>query len=128
MAYVSNDSGRDEVYLRPFPRVEGLGRQISVDGGTAPVWARNGSELYFRSASGDQMVVPLADTPTLTIGRPQSLFRVSGRYRVSGNAAAYDVLADGRFIMVTEPERPVSNTPQITVVKNWFRELERLVP
>jgi serine/threonine-protein kinase len=129
IAYVSNESGRDEVYLRPFPRVEGLGRRVSTDGATAPVWARNGSELYFRSASGDLMAVPITDTPALTIGRPQSLFRVSGRFRISGNAAAYDVLVDGRrFIMVTEPERTESSARQITVVQNWLRDLTRRVP
>lgn len=128
VAYASNESGRDEVYVRPFPRTEGIGRRVSIDGGTAPVWSRDGSELYFRSAAGELMAVPITLAPQLLIGSPRALFQVTGTFRTSGNAAAYDVLTDGRFVMVTEPDRPVTDRSQINVVQNWFDELERLVP
>ncbi|OFW19810.1 MAG: hypothetical protein A3H97_14920 [Acidobacteria bacterium RIFCSPLOWO2_02_FULL_65_29] len=129
LAYVSNESGRDEVYVRPYPKTDGVGRRVSIDGGTAPVWARDGSELYYRSASGDLMAVPTTMKPSFTPGRPQPLFRFSGRFRASGNASAYDVLGDGkRFVMVTEPTTPPSEPRQINVVQNWFEELKRLVP
>ena len=128
VAYVSNESGRDEVYVRPFPKVEGVARRISNDGATAPVWARDGSELYFRSAAGDLVAVPVAYAPAFTIGRPQSLFRVTNRFRTSGNAAAYDMHPDGRrFVMVTEPATPTSGPRQINVVQNWFEELRAKV-
>jgi serine/threonine-protein kinase len=129
VAYVSNESGRDEVYVRPYPKTDGVGRRVSLDGGTAPVWARDGSELYYRSASGDLMALPTTMKPSFTPGRPQPLFRFSGRFRVSGNASAYDVLRDGKqFVMVTEPTTPVSELRQVNVVENWFEELKRLVP
>jgi eukaryotic-like serine/threonine-protein kinase len=128
VAYVSNESGRDEVYLRPFPRGDGRSRRISSDGATAPVWARDGSELYFRGGSGDLMAVPITHTPAITVGRPQSLFRVTNRFRISGNAAAYDVHPDGkRFVMVTEPATPTAGPRQIIVVSNFLDELRAKV-
>jgi hypothetical protein len=60
------------------------------------------------------------------LGHP--LFKVTGRFRISGNAAAYDVLPDGRFVMVTEPERPIATLRQINVIGNWFEELRRVRP
>jgi serine/threonine-protein kinase len=130
VAYASNESGRDEVYLRPFPRSDGIGRRVSIDGGTAPMWARDAAELYFRSAAGDLMAVPITHTtPELTVGQPRALFRFIGQFRISGNAAAYDVLPDGRFLMVTEPASPIAEQrSEIKVVQNWFAELERRVP
>ena len=129
VAYVSNESGRDEVYVRPYPKVDGVGRRVSIDGGTAPVWARDGSELYYRSASGDLMAVPATMKPSFTAGRPKPLFRYAGRFRISGNASAYDVLGDGkRFVMVTEPQTPAPRPRQINVIQNWSEELEQRVP
>jgi serine/threonine-protein kinase len=134
LAYVSNESGEDEVYVRPYPKTEGVGRRVSVGGGAAPVWAPDGSTLYYRRGSatsvpGDLMAVPTTLTPGFTAGRPRSLFRFGGRFRASGNASAYDIHPDGRrFIMVSEPETPVTQTRQINIVVNWFDELKGLVP
>jgi len=63
-AYTSNDSGRDEVYVRPFPRTESAARLVSIGGGSGPVWAPNGSTLYYRGSSGDMMSVPVTLSPT----------------------------------------------------------------
>jgi hypothetical protein len=74
------------------------------------------------------MAVPITQTPALTVGRPQSLFRVTNRFRMSGNAAAYDVHPDGkRFVMVTEPATPTAGPRQITVVSNFLDELRAKV-
>jgi serine/threonine-protein kinase len=128
LAYTSNESGRDEVYVRPFPRTEGAARLVSVKGGFEPVWARHGSTLYYRGASGELMEVSMTLTPRLTAARPRPLFRYAGVFRISGTAAAYDVHPDGkRFIMVTEAESPSSERAQINVVLNWFDELRQVV-
>ena len=130
LAYTSNESGRDEVYVRPFPRTEGVARLVSIGGGSGPVWAPNGSTLYYRGASGDMMSVPVTLTPTFTSGRPQTLFRFTGVYRMSGTATAYDIHPDGkRFIMVSE-RKDAAATPrqQVNIVLNWFEELKRLAP
>ena len=131
LAYTSNESGRDEVYVRPFPRTEGVARLVSIGGGSGPVWAPNGSALYYRGASGDMMAVPVALEPTFTSGgRPRKLFRFAGVYRMSGTATVYDIHPDGkRFVMVSESEGALSaRRQQINVVLNFFEELRRLVP
>jgi eukaryotic-like serine/threonine-protein kinase len=130
LAYTSNASGRDEVYVRPFPRTEGVARLASIGGGSGPVWAPNGSTLYYRGASGEIMAVPVTLKPTFTSGRPRPLFRFAGVYRMSGTATAYDIHPDGkRFIMVSESEKATTQPrQQVNVVVNWFEELKRLAP
>jgi serine/threonine protein kinase len=130
LAYTSNESGQDEVYVRPFPRTDGEARLVSIGGGSGPVWAPDGSSLYYRGASGDLMAVPTTLDPTFTPDRPQPLFRFAATYRMSATATAYDIHPDGkRFIMVSEPENPGSvPSRQIHVVLNWTEEMKRLVP
>jgi hypothetical protein len=130
LAYASNASGQDEVYVRPYPRTEGVARRVSVGGGTGPVWAPDGSALYYRGASGDLMAVPTTLSPTFTTQRPRALFPFRGKFRVSGNVAAYDVHPDGRrFIMVSEEEANIlGEFRQLDIVLNWFQELKNRAP
>jgi len=124
LAYVSDESGRYEVYLRPYPGPGGK-RQISAEGGREPVWARNG-ELFYRN--GDKMMaVGIETEPEFRIGKPQPIFE--GQY-APGNwyRPNYDISPDGqRFLMVQAPEQEVGAS-HINVVLNWFEELKRLVP
>ena len=121
LAYVSNDSGVGEVYVRPFPGPGGR-LQISNGGGSEPVWARSGRELFYRD--GNRMLsVAFTAEPTLSAERPQLLFE--GSYlRSDTGGSGYDVAADGRFLMVqpVEPERAATS---INVVINWFDDLQR---
>ena len=128
LAYVSNQSGQDEVYVRPYP--QGSQRLISDGGGTAPIWSRNGQELYYRSLSGNLMAVPIQTSPSFVPGRLRELFPVGGVLRTSGNATAYDIDVSGeRFIMVSQAETPDGSSSQrINVVLNWFEELKARVP
>ena len=126
LAYVSNESGRDEVYVQPYPerRAKWL---ISTDGGTEPVWSAGGRELLYRR--GDKMMaVPVETEPAFTAGQPRVLF--DGAYDVapvSSGSLNYDVSPDGeRFVMI---QRDQESAPrQLNVVLNWFDELERLAP
>jgi serine/threonine-protein kinase len=128
LAYTSNESGRDEVYVRPFPRTEGAPRLISVNGGSGPIWAPDGSTLYYRGASGELMAAATTLTSGFTAARPRALFRYAGVFRPSGTSPAYDVHPDGkRFIMVTEGKGTFDRA-RINVVLDWLDELERLVP
>jgi serine/threonine-protein kinase len=132
LAYESNESGRNEIYVRPFPNVDGGKWQVSTNGGTQPLWARNGQELFYESM-GALMRVSLtvgssfeARTPRKLIDGPY-LFRSPG----FGLGRMYDVSADGqRFLLVKESagtaERPPS--ARIVLVQNWFDEVERLAP
>jgi serine/threonine-protein kinase len=130
LAYTSNESGRDEVYVLPYPRIGAVARLVSIGGGSGPVWAPNGSTLYYRGASGEIMAVPVTLKPTFTSGRPRPLFPFAGVYRMSGTATAYDIHPDGkRFIMVSESEKATTQPrQQVNVVVNWFEELKRLAP
>jgi hypothetical protein len=124
LAYTSDESGRPEVFVQPFPG-PGAKSQISTGGGIEPVWSPNGRELFY--LSGDRMMaVDISMSPGFKAGAPRALFE--GRYLRSPNGvAAYDVAADGRFLMV-QPLHPDPPTNQIQIVLNWFEELRRIVP
>ena len=117
IAYASNESGRDEIYVQHYP---GSGRKWSVsqDGGTRPRWTRGGAEIVFRSGN-TMMCADVSTHPTLQIGVPKKLFE--GDYAVD-----YDVSADGkRFVMLREPSRKTST--QLEVVTDATSEIARRV-
>ena len=126
LAYVSDESGRYEVYVQPYPGPGGKW-QISTGGGKEPLWARDGRELFYRN--GEQMMaVEITTEPTFSAGTPRLLFE--GTY-LSGTVflAYYDVSPDGqRFLMVQASEQQASDPTQINVVLNWFEELKQRVP
>jgi Tol biopolymer transport system component len=124
LAYVSDESGRSEIYLSPYPEVTRARSQVSVDGGMGPRWTRGGRELVYRSAN--RMMVVSVDPASGALGAPAELFR--GDYDKGWNqiTSGYDVTRDGsRFLML---RRPAGTAPrQVIVVTNWVQELERLV-
>ena len=124
VAYQSNESGRDEVYVQPFPG-PGAKALVSTDGGTEPAWSRKGDELFYRN--GDKMmVVPTIIQPTFTASKPEVLFERP--YWMYPPLRNYDVTPDGRrFLMIKESEQVAAAT-RVIVVLNWFEELKRLVP
>jgi Tol biopolymer transport system component len=125
LAYVSNESGRDEVYVRPYPG-PGAKVPISRDGGTEAVWAPSGRELFFRS--GNQMMSVLVQAErTLTVGTPHVLFEdTSYPLDLVGNAN-YDVFPDGKRFVIVQGSAAAPE-PRVVFVLNWFEELKRLVP
>jgi Tol biopolymer transport system component len=116
IAYVSNESGRPEVYLQPYPAMDSR-QQISTDGGIEPVWSRTGKELFFRQGR-KMLAVEVRLAPTLSVDRPKVLFE--GNYLEGANVADYDVGPDGRFVMIGGRE---SGGNDVVVVLNWLREL-----
>jgi eukaryotic-like serine/threonine-protein kinase len=125
LAYVSDESGQEEVYVRPFPDINAGRWQVSTGGGTEPLWARDGTELFYRN--GDALyTVPIQTDPRFEQGNPQIVFQ--GRYYAGQGGRAYDVSSDGRrFLMLKQVEDSSART-RIVVVLNWFTELERLAP
>lgn len=126
LAYLSDRSGRQEVYVQPFPG-PGEPRQVSTDGGTEPVWARSGRELFYRQGE-KMMVVDVSLSSVVTAARPRLLFE--GRYErsflVSG-LRFYDVSPDGQRFLMVKSDTPTAPR-QLHLVVNWFEELKRLVP
>jgi hypothetical protein len=127
LAYVSNESGRPEIYVQPYPRSGGKW-QMSTEGGTEPMWNPNGRELFYRNGER-MMAVEVTSQPTLSASRPRMLFE--GQYYLTPfpqTNPAYDVSRDGqRFLMIKEGDQAVVGT-QINVVQNWFEELKQRVP
>ena len=120
LAYVSNESGRFEVYVQAYPGPGGKW-PISIEGGNEPLWSRDGRELFYREGN-KMMVVAVRTAPTFTADKPRLLFE--GLY-VTDSSANYDVSLDGqRFLMIKEE----GQGSQINVILNWFEELKRLVP
>jgi hypothetical protein len=119
LAYTSNESGQQEVYMRAFP-VPGARVQISSGGGRAPRWAPNGRELFYRT--DDSLVaVSVSLAPVLRVGLRRALFAIEP-YLVGGprSSPGYDVHPDGRrFLMI----RQGSSTRELVVVLNWFDQL-----
>jgi len=125
LAYVSNESGRYEVYVQPYPGPGGK-YLISTEGGTEPVWNPNGRELFYRS--GDKMMaVDIATQRGFTAGNARLLF--AGQYMTTvGTIPNYDVSPDGRRFLMLKPNEQAQFATQINVVLNWFEELKRRVP
>jgi Tol biopolymer transport system component len=126
LAYVSDETGRFEVYVRQFPS----GREktlISTDGGNDPMWDPSGRTLYYRS--GEKMMAIVIETePYFTATQPKELFE--GRYEMNEWGTSYDVVdtPDGlRFLMI-KPGQEGSMVTQLNVVLNWSEELKRLAP
>ncbi len=112
MAYNSNEYGRDEVYVRPYPG-PGAKRLVSEGGGVNPIWSRDGRELFYRRV-GEFFVVSVDTEAGFTAGKPARMF--SGRYRWTGRD--FDVSPDGsRFVMMRNDDPRTSGT--INVLLNW---------
>lgn len=133
IAYVSDESGRAEVYVQQFQGAGAMGsvgsvgarRQVSVDGGLAPLFARSGGELYFRQ--GAQIIaVRVAIEPTFMVGRPRVV--AEGEFAAPTNLRRnYDVFPDGQRFVVLKSKADSTRVTTLNVVLNWFEELRRRV-
>jgi Tol biopolymer transport system component len=130
VAYASNETGRYEVYVRPFPGPGGKWR-ASTGGGIYPRWRRDGEELFYLGLDNRLMAVPIPVAPdarTLTPGAPIPLFRtrlaIGGNTGVGGylSRALYAVAPDGRFLMVVAADDAAASP--ITIVQNWAAGLK----
>jgi hypothetical protein len=133
LAYCSNESGRPQVYVQAFP-APGPKVQVSSDGGTDPVWRRDGRELFYRN--GDSMMgVPVITEPTLTSRRPEQLWKGNYSHGMGSScgppgltSSNYDVTADGqRFLMVRDEDvDDKESSREMILVQGWASELSRI--
>ena len=121
LAYVSDESGAPEVYVRPFPDVASGRWQVSLSGGTLPVWRRDGRELFYINGRQEMASVDVTAGATLSVGEPRALFPASA-YNLGTSAGAYDVTPDGRRFIMVRPLVGPSET-ELVLVQNWFEEL-----
>jgi serine/threonine-protein kinase len=139
LVYSSDESGQEEVYVRPYP---GPGRavQISTRGGSSPAWSRDGPEVFYRKVVGSDRTKDAfysvrlhVDDNRLAPGQPEKLF--GGTYARSFQIRSYDVAPDGRFLLIKGNDESILSAvieelfpKRIQVVQNWFAELEEKIP
>jgi hypothetical protein len=134
VAYTSNQSGRPEIYVRPFPESARAEWTVSKGGGTMPRWRGDGKELFYVSGDSTMMAVDVStSTPEFQVGLPKPLFRApisGGSLSTTTNVTRYDVTADGTKFLINavRPERTAAEATPITVVLNWQEELKQRVP
>jgi len=133
LAYSSDESGREEVYVRPFPDVGSARRQVSTNGGENPVWAHGGRELFFVDADFRMNVATLETDPDFRVLRRDVLFELGpeylGRFAGDGGDDFYDVSPDDqRFLMGRVLGGGTEDTRRFILVQNFHEELRERVP
>jgi Tol biopolymer transport system component len=131
LAYESNDSGQAQISVRPFPDVKSGRWQVSTGGGTQPLWARNGQELFYLAPNGALMSVPVERGTTWAAGTPSKLFDGPYYFGAGPVPRTYDVSPDSQKFLMIKEARPAGDAPplpQLVIVQNWREELKRLVP
>jgi len=142
MAYQSDESGQFEIYVRPFPDVESDRIQVSNNGGQAPLWSRDGEELFYLEVDSRQGVVagnlPVEGMRMVRVevvrGAPGRPLRFANRsllfdpwpYMYGGAGRTFDIALDGRFLAIRD-RATATDGAEAVVVQNFVRELERLV-
>jgi serine/threonine-protein kinase len=137
LAYGSNETGRYEVFVRPFPDVNAGKLQISNAGGSQPLWSQSGGELFYHDTEARIVSVRLSTTPSLAVASRTPLFTVPEGFIGRGGSGSfitgtYDVAPDGRFLMIrpaagANQPAEAGEEPTVVVVLNWFEELRARV-
>jgi serine/threonine-protein kinase len=120
VAYTSNESGKADVYVRPFPEPGGKW-PVSAGGGTAPVWSKTERKLFYGTEDGIMVVTYTATGQTFTAGKPQLWFK-------KPDLGFFELAPDGKRFAVVQSETPAQpGVTQLTVVLNYFSELRRRI-
>ncbi|MFC1639208.1 LpqB family beta-propeller domain-containing protein [Gemmatimonadota bacterium] len=124
LAYVSDESGQREVYVRPFPDTENSMWQVSTEGGTEPLWAHSGRELFYRDANENLVAARVVTEPTFSPGAQRILFSAA-EYVLDFWQRGYDVSGDDqRFLMLKQLS---GENTELIMVLNFFEELKQRV-
>ena len=123
VAYVSDESGREEIYVRPFLRPGGAVR-ISTGGGRSPRWRRDGKEIFYMADDRKLMAVELKDSPEIEIRQVRPLFQARTTADPSPFEVDYDVAPDGQRFLINTPVGETA-TPTVSLVLNWAAGLKR---
>jgi serine/threonine-protein kinase len=124
IAYASDESGSNEIYMRPYPG-PGAKIQVSTDGGDGPLWSGDGKALFY-SRGRAMITVEVTTDPNLRVGAPSKLFEVP--YFLQDFTVNYDVAPDGQSFLMVKPRAHTGATRELHIVLNWFEELKAKVP
>lgn len=128
LAYESNETGRKEIYVRPFPDVDAGKRTVSVNGGIMPLWSRSGDRIFYVNGAHEMVEARVSTAPSFSIQDREVLFAIAPEFWISraGHYTAYDISpGDDRFLMLRLEPR---ETRALILVLNWQDELKRHVP
>jgi serine/threonine-protein kinase len=128
LAYESNETGREEIFVRPFPNTGDGKWQVSIAGGTAPLWAHSGSELFYLNGNAELVAADVLTTPTFSVGERRALFSAIQYFR-GANARHYDITPDDqRFLFVGPSDFAGGDASrELIVVENFLEELQEKV-
>jgi serine/threonine-protein kinase len=124
LAYSSDETGRFEVYVRPFDRPETAKRQVSTGEGFGARWSPDGSELYFVDGNDDLIEVPVLPGAAFTFGTSARLFSTT---QLAFPTTSFDVAADGRRFLLSRPFGAEEQRDEVIFVQNLFEELKARV-
>jgi serine/threonine-protein kinase len=124
LTYQSDESGRSEIYVRPFPKVDEQRWTISNGGGNSPVWSHDGHQIFYMNGTVMMAVSIQAGERSFLASKPQFLF--DGPFDAT-QTFNFDVLPDGKHFIMVEAD-PDATPTQLQVVTNWFEELKHRVP
>jgi serine/threonine-protein kinase len=127
LAYASDETGRTEVYVRPFPDAGAAKFTVSRNGGTEPLWSPAVGELFYRDGNDALVAVGVASGNEFRVVSTQVLFSVHG-YEADNRHRNYSVAADGRSFVFVKSPGLLDLNDQMVVTLNWFEELKRKVP
>jgi serine/threonine-protein kinase len=125
LAYESNESGRKEIYVRPFPDTEAGRWQVSTGGASQPLWSRDGRELFYTTPTRDMMAAAIETRPGFAVRERKALFRLGTDIVLSNSYyTTFDISPDGRrFLMMRSIATSQANQARMILVENWFEEL-----
>lgn len=128
IAYSSNETGQEEIYVQRFPEL-GQKRPVTTGGGLDPMWAPDGTRLYYHAAPPTKMMMVPIDTRStvISVGAPQVLFERQ-YYRPVPGTRTHSISADGTRLLMIKAGNPSNAANRIHIVVNWFDELQRLLP
>jgi serine/threonine-protein kinase len=127
-AYVSNEAGRNEVFVRPFPNADAGHWQVSNGGGGSPAWSPDGKELFFLNASNRLIAAEIGPGPAFSVTKLEPLFDAT-TFGYVGYHWAFDVTRDGKFVYLGPAGTAQPTAPQLVQVDNWFADIRaRLAP
>ena len=125
LAYSSNESGTSEIYVRPFPETATAKWQVSTAGGTEPIWAATGHELFYINGKSQMVSAEIRLAPAFSVGEQHTLFSTASYVRAGSHSYAV-VPDDRRFLMVREGD--ATQQGDLVLAENWFQELKAKAP
>ncbi|HEX5818169.1 MAG TPA: protein kinase [Gemmatimonadales bacterium] len=129
LAYESDETGRSEIYVRPFPATDSGKWQVSTNGGQAPLWAHSGRELFYVDAERNMVAAPVQGGAEFRLGARRALFNLGeDLYLVSGEYyTPFDLSRDDQRFLMARALRRAESTRSFLLVENWFEELKAKV-